>query len=556
MRSGFNVSAVETSFSEMVPASNLLHEALDLLNDGQSMNEVSQSLGTPRTTLRNQLVAFNRITLPFSIKKAFLSEDGQAFLKRIVISAQLYFREICACGLRILGSFFKEIGITDLIGASLGCQWKLGKQVEEAIVDFGKEQLIQVSEEVRGKKVTLALDENFHEGTCLVGIDPTSNFLVVEEVVESRKTEDWKNALNPVIAFLGVNVVQVTSDCGTSIVALCEEILKAHHSPDLFHILYNFRRTFKPTLRRVKKALETRLCTLEKEIDELKKLEEKWNEMASAEKGRGRPPDFVGRLKTLEVTWTQTMIEYADLESSEKRLLESLKQLSKGYHPVNIETGQRQSSEKFSNLGKDVLRVGAEMVEKFGLQGEASDALSKLSRMLEKMTKTLDHVDHIWGQKATAWTADHREKYVLQSKLVVAAYMERVSRQKGLLEAHEINKAAQKLKEEADQTVGKEKREELFKLAQLMAEDFQRSTSMVEGRNGVLSHRHHAFHSLSMLKRQVLSTIHNYVTKRADGTTAAERFSGVKPANLVDWLCERIKTIPKAGGKRPQNKAA
>jgi Family of unknown function (DUF6399) len=556
MRLSYTVSSVHAGFCERVPDSNLLGEALELLNGGHSISEVSQSLGTPRTTLRDQLEAFNRIHLPFSIKKAFLSEDGDAFLKRVVVSAHLYFRDVCACGLRILGDFFKEIGIADLIGASLGCQWKLGKQVEEAIVDFGNEQLSQVAEEVRGKEITLALDENFHEGICLVGIDPISNFLVLEEVGKSRKTEDWRDALSPVIAFLGVNVVQVTSDCGTSIVALCEEIFKAHHSPDLFHVLYNFRRTFKPAIRRVKKALETGLCKQEKEIDELKKLEEKWNLMTSEEKGRGRPPDFKGRLEALELSWTQTMKEYAELESSEKALLERLKQMSKGYHPVNTEMGQRQSSQTFAILGENVLRSGAEMVEKFELQSDADDALSKLSRMFDKMAKTLDHVDHIWGQKATAWTSDHREKYVLQSKLVVAAYMERVALSKGVLEAHEINKSAKKLKQEAEQTLGKERCEELFKLAEVMAGDFQRSTSMVEGRNGVLSLRHHAFHSLSELKRQVLSTIHNYVTKRADGTTAAERFSGVKPPNLVDWLCERIKTIPKSGGKRPQNRSA
>ena len=108
---------------------------------------------------------------------------------------------------------------------------------------------------------------------------------------------------------------------------------------------------------------------------------------------------------------------------------------------------------------------------------------------------------------------------------------------------------------EVEGTIGSQRTQELFKIAVQMAEDFQRSTSMVEGRNGMLSFRHHAFHRLSSLKRQVLSTIHNYVTKRADGTTASERFSGVIPPNLVDWLCERIKCVPKSGGKRQQNMA-
>jgi Family of unknown function (DUF6399) len=61
-------------------------------------------------------------------------------------------------------------------------------------------------------------------------------------------------------------------------------------------------------------------------------------------------------------------------------------------------------------------------------------------------------------------------------------------------------------------------------VAKNCAQLFQRSSSCVEGRNGHLSLWHHGLHKLSTRKLKVLTTLHNYYIRGADGTTAAERF--------------------------------
>ena len=73
---------------------------------------------------------------------------------------------------------------------------------------------------------------------------------------------------------------------------------------------------------------------------------------------------------------------------------------------------------------------------------------------------------------------------------------------------------------------------------------------MVEGRDGQLSLRHHTFHELSPIKKGVLTTLHNYVLTREDGTTAAERLSGAKPESLIDWLCQRVISLPAGRPRR------
>ncbi len=65
----------------------------------------------------------------------------------------------------------------------------------------------------------------------------------------------------------------------------------------------------------------------------------------------------------------------------------------------------------------------------------------------------------------------------------------------------------------------------------------------VEGRNGQLSLKHHALHRFTLGKLQALTVLHNYLVRRADGTTAAERFYGTASRDLFAWLLDRL-SIP------------
>ena len=89
-------------------------------------------------------------------------------------------------------------------------------------------------------------------------------------------------------------------------------------------------------------------------------------------------------------------------------------------------------------------------------------------------------------------------------------------------------------------TLSPEVQAELEQQASDDADLFQRSSSCVEGRNGQLSLTHHGLHRLSSRKLQALTVLHNYLIRRADGTTAAERFYGSRPRDLFPWLLDRL----------------
>ena len=50
----------------------------------------------------------------------------------------------------------------------------------------------------------------------------------------------------------------------------------------------------------------------------------------------------------------------------------------------------------------------------------------------------------------------------------------------------------------------------------------------------------------------VLTALHNYWVKRADGTTAAERFFGSKPDDLLEWLLEGLEMPARPARRRSQ----
>jgi len=55
---------------------------------------------------------------------------------------------------------------------------------------------------------------------------------------------------------------------------------------------------------------------------------------------------------------------------------------------------------------------------------------------------------------------------------------------------------------------------------------------------------HHNGRGITPKRLKALTVIHNYDTKRRDGTTAAERLFDAKIPDLFDWLIEQMGDLP------------
>jgi hypothetical protein len=538
-----------------IPAETF-EKALKMAAEGASVSSAAEGLNVPRTTLRDRLEAHNEWDLPRAVKDALATPDGERFLARFSIALHVHARNLCACGLRVLSNLLRDAGLARFVGTSVAAQWELAGAVDKAIVTYGEEQQARMAPALADKEITLAADENFHEGPCLVAIEPGSNFLVVEKVADARGVDDWKGAMLPVLTSLGVRVTQVTSDSGTAILALAEHVLGAHHSPDLFHILYDFRRSFAPSLRAVRRKFEGQLKAVEQELATLERMAVRWEALTPEERGRGRAPAFERRREEQEQLFDAVTDALAQFQRRDAEVAAALKSLSLEYHPVCLASGRRTGARSFRETADKALAAIAKVIADCELARGAPEAVLKLERMASKMVATLEFIESSWRRRALAATTDPKQRFALEAWLAPAAYLERVASRSITLRAHELRARAEELRSAARASIGDTAVVALDSVARSMALDFQRSSSMVEGRNGQLSLRHHAFHELSPLKRGVLTTLHNYVITREDGTTASERMSGVKPEPLVDWLCQRIQSLPGGRPRRVLRKAS
>ena len=94
------------------------------------------------------------------------------------------------------------------------------------------------------------------------------------------------------------------------------------------------------------------------------------------------------------------------------------------------------------------------------------------------------------------------------------------------------------------QTLSDETYRHWVEWAQAMVTKFQRTTSAVEGRNGYLTQVHHNRRGLSTRHLKVLTVIHNFDLKRADGSTAAERLFKLSHPNLFQTVLDQMPELP------------
>jgi hypothetical protein len=133
--------------------------ALDAASHGASVLSIAERFDVPRSTLRDRLNAHASLDLPDSIKNALASPGGQEFLARFSIALHVHVRNVCACGLRVIGNVLKDSGLATFLGASVASQWEAGRAIDEAIVAYGHAQNERIAPALKDKEITLALDE-------------------------------------------------------------------------------------------------------------------------------------------------------------------------------------------------------------------------------------------------------------------------------------------------------------------------------------------------------------------------------------------------------------
>jgi hypothetical protein len=120
--------------------------------------------------------------------------------------------EVGACGIRLVCLLLQITGLNRFVGASYGTQQQVNRHVEEAIVLYRQQESARLAHAMPAKDITVTQDETFTGGLSLVGVEPVSNYIVLEQAALARDQDTWKACMEWALAGLNCRVIQSTSD--------------------------------------------------------------------------------------------------------------------------------------------------------------------------------------------------------------------------------------------------------------------------------------------------------------------------------------------------------
>jgi hypothetical protein len=513
-----------------------------------SQRAAAASLGIPRSTWRHWRDRQAEIALPAKTIEFFESPEGTDFLHLLMTSLLLVMAQLGNNGIRSISLVLKLCQLDHFVGSSYGSIQKSTVQMEDVIEEYGKQERESLSANMEAKAITMCGDETFHPQTCLVAIEPVSNFIMAEQYSEKRDALSWANAMSAGLADLPITIVQSTSDEGKGLLKYVKDELGAHHSPDLFHVQQDLTRATSAPLNAQVRHAET---AYQASSEKTKQWVEERQQSIVAEAGRGRPFDYDIRIAEAKVTEADALQYLKECEERQALAKKAKKAIGVVYHPYNLKTGKPQTAKIVGAKLEKQFDIIQSVSDEAGLSENSQKQLEKAHRVFPQLTIT---ISFFWAMVKTllAKLGLSKELETLMREILIpSCYLQMASKKiNGAKRKHKIMALAQALRDQLEandlwQALAKNQREAMEASAQRCAELFQRSSSCVEGRNGYLSLRHHGLHKLSNRKLSVLTTLHNYYITRADSTTAAERFFGKKPRDLFEVLLKKLRYPPR-----------
>lgn len=490
----------------------------------------------PRATLQDWLTPAAADGVDPVLVEVFATAAGTELLHRIVLAVHLVVGFLGTGGVPLVRLFLTYSGLDVFVASSYSAQRRMALAVQHEIVAFEAVERPRCAVAMTPRAITVVEDETFLKtGICLVAQEPVSGFLLAEEYTADRTAETWKATVERATAGLPVTVEQITSDEAKALLAHADA-LGAHHSPDLFHVQHEVCRAVGLALRPQEPATAT-VERLEAAITRHRTEQAAWHAQPH---GRGRPPDFEGRIHHAESLLEVARVLAKVPPDATPDWRTHVRALSSDYHPFHLETGAPQTADQVAErlaASFDGLRHIAQAA---GLSSSAREGIEKAARVAPAMRETIAWFEARVVDDVEQLGLALDEEAAFRKCLLPRAYLEGVASRTTSVEPRErVLETVERLRQ-ATPALPEPVRIRLEQAATVCAERFQRSSSCVEGRNGRLSQFQHALRRFSPDRHRALTVVQNYLVTRDDGTTAAERFFGAPHADLLGWIRDRV----------------
>jgi hypothetical protein len=552
-------TATETPRQDSFPwtrleAAQARADFLDRHNPFASQRAFAEHHGIPRSTLGHWLRQQDPTDVDAELASFLRGPAGEVFLQRLVLAAVLVFHQHAACGLRQISLFLQHSQLDRFVGSSYGALHNLADRLQADLADFGVLERQRMAGLMTPRQIALTGDENFHgEHPCLVAIEPVSDFIVVETYSERRDAQTWSEAITKATADLPVTVVALTSDQAKGLIA-CAGQLDAQYTPELFHGQRDLARGLFAALRRVISAKEKELEQAKERVRHAAAQKEKAQQRQPRP---GQPTDQEWRLLQAQDEQQCIAKQLEDEQQWHKQAKDALRGLADDYHPFDARTGQPLTVEQVKQRLEQRHATLEKVAIVTGLTDRMDEELSKGSKWITALVASMAWFWSMARGRLEELALPEEAEKVVQEKLLAGLYWEQAARRGRTVQDRKHQKElAERLLSEAWAKEGPLTRlsQSDQKQVQAVAREviglFSRSSSCVEGRNGRLALHHHGHTRLSEGRLKALGVVHNYLVRRLDGSTAAERFFGVPQRDAFAWLLERMPELPRPAAKR------
>jgi len=475
----------------------------------------------------------------------FATPIGADFLQKNILAVM----KICKCGpsgIRGVKDYLYLTGLDRFVASSNGALQNYWIRCEKAIVQFGEEQEQQLASKMPHRKITLGLDEMFRRNRpCLVGMDVVSNYIFLEKFTENRSAETWKKSLNERLRGLNIEVCQVVSDlCGA--IRLCAKDMGAEHISDLFHAQQELSRATSGALASQKKNIQKRLNQQEKALEKM--IHQPLSILIEKRKQQER------ELKESKEQCKQLKEDFDNKEQRQEKVKEAIKELGNAAHPINLNTGKIQKASEIEGRFNKQLSLIKKSAKEANLSSRCFERIKKSKRAFNATINYFKYFFTFFEAFINDLFLNSTEECYFREVIFPLSYLRLIWRKSTKTIKEKYQHVLDELEEKVrDGPWSEDEKKAFMKRGRELAEMFQRSSSCVEGRNGVLSLNHHRFHRLNPRTLQALTVIHNFDIRRWDGTTAAERLFGEKHGNLFNFLVANIR-IPGKPKKQKHNR--
>ena len=362
----------------------------ELTAQGMSQRQAAKVLDVPRRPLQAWRTYQENLDAHPAVVAFFHSVPGLAFLHRLILALHVVFVEVGACGIRLVCLLLQLTGLDRFVGASYGTQQQVNRRVEEAIVAYRHEESTCLAREMPAKDITLTQDETFTGGLSLVGIEPVSNYIVLEQAAQARDHDTWHTLMAQALAGLNGRVIQSTSDEAPGLLAYVAQHLGARHSPDLFHVQQELSQAVAAPLA-IKQRTAAKVVA--KAEERLTRVHEPLDHAANtpAKRAPGRPPK-VASLEQVEQDMEAARHEHHRLVEQREQVTQSIRGMGHAYHFVDLEREVRWNGKLIAGDMQrhiDTLRTIAQQEH---LSETYLERIAKAERVVPQMQATIAFV--------------------------------------------------------------------------------------------------------------------------------------------------------------------